>query len=235
LSSPIPPEIKRKVLVQWLQGISRDKIAGLNDIGSGTVSDIIHHAKSSDCDIDLMRQAALDMRKEALSISDLASSIRLNKILKQYCLSEEDVEEILKDIDIHCFKKNKDKKEFVKEIQKISYLAADFKVPLEDLPLHFQILEQKLQSMEAEVIAKNQQVNQTLKKYNITLEDIQEFRLKRPLFNKVTYLEKMLEQKKREFDLLLKDADDFAKENDTLKQKLKLLSKKEELNNAGQR
>ncbi|MGN6708399.1 MAG: hypothetical protein ACTHKF_03530 [Candidatus Nitrosocosmicus sp.] len=137
MSNPIPPEIKRKVLGQWLQGISRDKIANLNEIGSGTVSDIINHAKVSDCDIDLMRQTALSMRKEALSISDLASSIRLNKILKLYGIPEEDVEEILKDIDIHCFKRNKDKKEFVKEIQKISYLAADFKVPLEDLPLTF--------------------------------------------------------------------------------------------------
>ncbi|MGN6348344.1 MAG: hypothetical protein ACTHLL_01140 [Candidatus Nitrosocosmicus sp.] len=229
MSNPIPPEIKRKVLGQWLQGISRDKIANLNEIGSGTVSNIIQHAKGGDCDIDLMRQNALDMRKEEISISDLASSIRLNKILKQYGIPEEDVEEILKDIDIHCFKRNKDKKEFVKEIQKISYLAADFKVPLDDLPLHFQLLRQKLKSMEAEVIAKNQEVNQTLKQYNITLQDLQEFRLKRPLFYKVTYLQKMWEQKDREVKLALKDIDDFEQENEKLKLKLKLLSTKEEL------
>lgn len=234
MSNPIPPEIKRKVLGQWLQGISRDKIASLNDIGSGTVSDIIHHAKDSDCDIDLMRRTALSMRKEALSISDLASSIRLNKILKQYGIPEEDVEEILKDIDIHCFKKNKDKKEFVKEIQKISYLAADFKIPLEDLPLHFQLLNQKLKSLEDKVIAKSQQVNQTLKECNITLDDIQEFRLKRHLFYKVTYLENMLEQKEREVKLALKEIDDFEQENEKLKLKLKLLSK-EELNNMDQK
>src|SRR5690349_23351399 len=132
--------------------------------------------KSSNCDIDLMRRTALNMRKESLSISDLASSIRLNKLLNQYGIAEDEVEELLEDIDIHCFKKNKDKKEFVKEIQKISYLAADFKIPIEDLPLHFELLRQKLKSMEAEVIAKGQQVNQTLKEYNMTLQDIQEFR-----------------------------------------------------------
>jgi hypothetical protein len=229
VSNPIPPEIKRKVIGQWLEGISRDKIAGLNDIGSGTVSDIIHHAKDRDFDIDLMRQTALSMRKEELSISDLASSIRLNKILKQYGMPEEDVEEILKDIDIHCFKKNKDKKEFVKEIQKISYLADDFKVPVDDLQLHFQLLRKKLKSMEAEVIAKEQQVDKTLKEYKITLEDLQEFRSKRHLFNKVSYLEKMFEQKKRDFEHAFKDLEDFAKENEQLNLKLKLLSKKEEL------
>ena len=83
--------------------------------------------------------------------------------------------------------------------------------------------------MEAKVIAKSQQVNQTLKEYNMTLEDIQEFRSKRHLFYKVTYLEKTVEQKNREVDLLLKDADDFAKENEKLKLKVKLLSKKDEL------
>jgi phenylalanyl-tRNA synthetase alpha subunit len=190
LSNPIPQDIKIKVLAQWLQGISRDKIASLNSIGSGTVSEIIERMKSSDCDIDLMRRTALNMRKESLSISDLASSIRLNKILNQYGIAEDEVEELLEDIDIHCFKKNKDKKEFVKEIQKISYLAADFKIPIEDLPLHFELLRQKLKSMEAEVIAKGQQVNQTLKEYNMTLQHIQEFRSKRHLFYKVSFLEK---------------------------------------------
>jgi GGDEF domain-containing protein len=60
------------------------------------------------------------------------------------------------------------------------------------------------------------------------LKDLQEFKSKRHLFYKVTYLEKMLEQKNREFKLALKDIDDFEKENDKLKLKLKLLSKKEE-------
>jgi hypothetical protein len=229
VTNPVPQEIKVKVLAQWLQGISRDKIASLNDIGSGTVSEIILHIKNSDCDIDLMRQTALDMKKEGISISDLASSIRLNKILKQYCIAEEDVDEILNDIDIHCFKKNKDKKEFVSEIQKISYLAADFKVPLDELPLHFELLRKKLKSMEAEVIAKERQVSQTLLEYNITLKDIQEFRSKRALFNKVTYLEKTLEQKKRELAHAMKDIDDFEKENEQLNLKLKLLSNKGEI------
>jgi hypothetical protein len=233
VSNPIPQEIKIKVLTQWLQGISRDKIASLNDIGSGTVSDIIQCMKDSDCDIDLMRRTALTMKKEGISISDLSSSIRLNKILKQYCTAEEDVEEILKDIDIHCFKKNKDKKEFVNEIQNISYLAADFKVPIDELPLHFQLLRKKLNSMEAEVIAKAQQVSQTLKEYNITLKDIQEFRSKRPLFNQVTYLEKAVEQAKREKALAFKDIYGLVEENERLNLKVKILSNKEDKIKAG--
>jgi hypothetical protein len=169
------------------------------------------------------------LKKESISTFDLASSIRLNKILKQYSTTEEDVEEILKDIDIHCFKKNKDKKEFVNEIQNISYLAANFKVPLDELPLHFELLRKKLKSMEAEVIAKAQQVNQTLKEYNITLKDLDEFRSKRPLFNRLTYLEKALEQKNREFDLAMKDIDELVEENEELTLKLKLLSNKGEI------
>ncbi|MGN6622800.1 MAG: hypothetical protein ACTHKK_01490 [Candidatus Nitrosocosmicus sp.] len=83
--------------------------------------------------------------------------------------------------------------------------------------------------MEAEVIAKNQEVNQTLKQYNITLRYLQEFKSKRHLYYKVTYLEKMREQKDREVKLALKDIDDFEQENEKLKLKLKLLSTKEEL------
>jgi regulator of replication initiation timing len=61
------------------------------------------------------------------------------------------------------------------------------------------------------------------------LKDIQEFRSKRALFNKVTYLEKTLEQKKRELALAMKDIDDFEKENERLNLKLKLLSSKGEI------
>ena len=83
--------------------------------------------------------------------------------------------------------------------------------------------------MESEVIAKEHQVSQTLKEYNITLKDIQEFRSKRHLFNQVTYLEKIVEQTKRELALALKDIDGLVEENERLNLKVKLLSNRKEL------
>ena len=62
-----PPSIKIKVIREWLQGTSRNKIARDNGIGAGTVTDIHQQARNSDIpDIDLMRELALMLKKEIL-------------------------------------------------------------------------------------------------------------------------------------------------------------------------
>jgi hypothetical protein len=64
VSNPIPHKIKTKVIGEWIQGITRDKIARINGIGSGSVSVIIQQVKINDPDIDLMRLVATNLRKK---------------------------------------------------------------------------------------------------------------------------------------------------------------------------
>ncbi len=42
----VPKSIRERVIKQWLQGIPRDEISKDNDIGAGTVSDIIKDTNS---------------------------------------------------------------------------------------------------------------------------------------------------------------------------------------------
>jgi len=61
----IPPSIKTKVLIEWLQEFTRNKIAENNGIGAGTVTDIHQQARNKDIpDIDLMRELALMLKKD---------------------------------------------------------------------------------------------------------------------------------------------------------------------------
>jgi transposase len=46
MPSPIDEEIRKKVIQQWFNGLSRDKIAAENNIGAGTVSSIIANYKA---------------------------------------------------------------------------------------------------------------------------------------------------------------------------------------------
>ena len=55
MGSPIPHSLKVNVLIGWIRGISRDKIASDNNIDAWTVTNIIHHVKSNNLDIELMR------------------------------------------------------------------------------------------------------------------------------------------------------------------------------------
>lgn len=55
MGNRIPHQIKTKFLREWLQGISRDKIALDNNIGEGSVTGITQQAKNSIPDLDLLR------------------------------------------------------------------------------------------------------------------------------------------------------------------------------------
>ena len=60
----IPTSIKTKVLIEWLQEFTRNKIAENNGIGAGTVTGILQQVRNNDIpDIDLMRKLALMLKK----------------------------------------------------------------------------------------------------------------------------------------------------------------------------
>ena len=63
----IPDHIRLKVLIAWLEGVPRQQIARDNQIGTGTVSEIIKAIKEKDSDarIDVLRVTALILEEKA--------------------------------------------------------------------------------------------------------------------------------------------------------------------------
>jgi hypothetical protein len=103
----IPEPIRRKVLREWLEGLSRQQIAKDNQIGTGTVSEIINVIKEKDSEarIDILREIAGMLRRRDSSIDDFADSIRLKQFLNEIGLKEEKLEDFARHLDIHCFKR----------------------------------------------------------------------------------------------------------------------------------
>jgi hypothetical protein len=79
MPSPIEEVIKRRVIEQWLSGEARDKIAAENNIGAGTVTSIVSNYKVGleELDFNSVRQLSIEIRKQGLNWSDLASHFRL--------------------------------------------------------------------------------------------------------------------------------------------------------------
>ncbi len=98
MGPPAPYSIKVKVIKEWIQGLSRDKIAQNNGIGAGTVTSIIQQARNNMADIDLMRALALKIKKENREMNYFASTVRLKKVLERLELSEEKVEALIEEI-----------------------------------------------------------------------------------------------------------------------------------------
>jgi transposase-like protein len=81
------PTIKKQVIAQYLQGVSRDRIAADNGIGTGTVSNIIDEWKDGihGSDYESVRELAIYCKKEGVTLGDVKSALRIKNYIKQ-CL-----------------------------------------------------------------------------------------------------------------------------------------------------
>ena len=82
----VPRKIKEKVILQWIMGLSREKIARENGIGAGTVSTIIKEARGQKeyYDIDLLRAISIAIKDEGLELGELGFAIRIKKMMEEY-------------------------------------------------------------------------------------------------------------------------------------------------------
>ena len=203
----VPQSIKKRVIKQWLRGISRDQIAEDNDIGAGTVSGIIKDTKQKDIpDIDLLREVALLLKNKDLDLVVLADSIRLKKKLDDMGLNEDETESFIENINVHCFKRGLKAEEFVNTINKAVALSQNLGFPVDQLANY--ILEQQLELEELKGETEDAETKQlqVLRHYNINMDDLEEYRRNKPLVDRIRQLKEVInnlvrEIKSKEFEI----------------------------------
>jgi hypothetical protein len=177
----VPKSIKQRVIKQWLLGMSRDQIAKDNEIGAGTVTAIIKDAKQEIPDIDLLREVALVLKKYDLDLSVFASSIRLQKRLDEMGLNEDQIESLIENINIHCFKHGLTGEEFLNIVNKIVSLSQKLGIPVEQLPHYITQGKLELEKVKEKTEDAKVKLRQVLEHYNVTMDDLEEYRRNEPL------------------------------------------------------
>ena len=148
MGSKIPREIRLQAIRKWLEGKTRDLIAGELEIGSGTVSEIIKEYRRGDLDADLLREVALNLKNSGLDIQSFAPLIRLREVLEQKewlqgvrpgqqqeeenddddndidRFVEKKMESLIVTIEVFCFKQNLPLRQFFDLVYNL-YLAAE--------------------------------------------------------------------------------------------------------------
>ena len=217
MTNPTPRQIKVQVLYQWIQGIPRDKIAENNDIGRGTVTNIIKQFKTNVPDIDLMRQTALQIKKEDLEIFSFAASMRLRRLLEGLEITEDQIESLLEEINIYCFKQQITPKDFVLKINEVSGLAMDLQTQIHKLPSFINQLSSQKGKLEREIANKKQDYNQMARLHEKYVDELKEFNEKRHLLPKLNDLQQLLDNQNKTLAITSKESCDLAKENYHLK------------------
>ncbi len=201
MGNRIPPTLKKKVIQEWLQAFSRDKIALNNNIRSGAVTSIIKQSKGDIPDIDLLRETALLLKKGNLDLNHFASSIRLKNMLDKLGLGEEMVESLLEGIETHCFRYQIDEKEFVSKIDEVSKLVDNLDVPIHEIPSYIDRQREVSENLDVEISNQHKKILKLMSEYHTTKEDLEDFRSSRPLLEKIGKLEDELKAKDKEMFL----------------------------------
>jgi hypothetical protein len=226
----VPKSIRERVIKQWLQGTSRDQIAKDNDIGAGTVSSIIKEAKEEIPDIDLLRQGALVLKKNDFDLSILSSSIRIKNKLVEMGLNEDQVETLIENINIHCFKHGLTGEEFLNIVNNVCALLDNLGMPLDQLPNHIMQEQLELEQVRGEMEDVKLKEDKVLQHYNVTMNVLEEYRKNKPLVETIKSQQNKLEKAERQIQYLKKEL--CNEQNKNFRFEYSLLISEYELNEA---
>src|SRR5207245_11729566 len=81
----IADEIRERTIKQWLSGDTRAKIASDNNIGEGSVSNIVSDFNKglADSEFESIREVAVESSKQGLTLSVVGSSLRLYNLIEK--------------------------------------------------------------------------------------------------------------------------------------------------------
>jgi hypothetical protein len=206
MGGKIPNTIRRQVITQWLYGFSRDQIAKANQIGAGTVSEIIKQCKQKEypdgnySEFDLIRELAVMLKREGVDVKSFASSIRLQRKLDEKGLSEEQIESFMENVDVHCFRSGLTPEEFVNTINKISVLSDNLGIPIDEIPEYIIQEEERLKGIRQEITNLQMAQMHLLKDHSVTINTLREYERDRPVADNLVATKKELEQVIKERD-----------------------------------
>jgi hypothetical protein len=148
MPAAIDHAIKKQVIAQYLQGVSRDRIAVDNDIGAGMVSNIIDEWKKRvyDSDYESIRELSVFCKKQGITLNTLASCIRLNNYIQSLGANanESTLELLIANLANY---PDRDPARLIEAAAQIS----ESDIPLEKLEEHVRVLKEEKEMLQREI------------------------------------------------------------------------------------
>jgi hypothetical protein len=161
-------QTRRNIIRQWISGFPRDNIAEQNGIGAGTVSSIVASYKVGleQLDFDSIRQLALEIRKQGLNWSDLASHFRLYNYFIKSGASEEKVESFITNVSSNDVPPEK----VIELVNQLHEISKTDSIPLDKIPSFIERKLEEKQKIDGEI----KEADAILQSKNVNIEAINE-------------------------------------------------------------
>ena len=205
MGGKIPRNIKVKVIRQWLDGLTRERIAKKEDIGTGTVTAIINEARKEEeyNDIDLLREVAVRLKEEGIGLPVLASAIKLKRIMEENDINEDQIEPIIQEFATYCLRYKIPYDTIIKIGREALYLEQKFGVPIEKIPEYITHGKETVDSLEdqrQEILRQKQQAREELEAKQQELDTIahefEKYRKEIPSIQRIMELENELAEER---------------------------------------
>ena len=169
MPAAIDAKVKKQVINQWLSGESRDRIAVDNDIGAGTVSNIINEWKKglADSEYETIRELAVFSKKQGLNLGEHASSVRLRNYIEKLGANQDQIESFIANL-----ANSPEPEKLIDVANQVAHLSRSESIPLEDLEGHVKQKEEEKQRLEEEI----KQTRAILESTNVEMETINEYK-----------------------------------------------------------
>jgi hypothetical protein len=168
MPAAIPDEIRNRAIKQWFSGDTRVKIASDNNIGEGSVTNIVSDFNKglADSEFQSIREYVVESRKQGLTLSDLGPSLRLYNYIKKLGANPDQIESLITNL------ANSDQPENLIDIaNQVAQLSRSESIPLDGLVGHVKQMKEEKQMFEEEI----QQGRATLARTNVDIETISEY------------------------------------------------------------
>jgi hypothetical protein len=136
-------------------------------------------------------------------LSVFAPSIRIKNKLDEMGLNEDQVETLIDNGNIHCFKRGLTDEKYFNIVDKVCALTDNLEMPLDELPNH--IMQQELEKVERETKDAKLKQHQVLQRYDVNMNDLDEYRRNKPLVETIKSQQNKLEKAKAQIQYLKKE------------------------------
>jgi DNA-binding transcriptional MerR regulator len=135
-----------------------------------------------------------------VDVYTFASSIRLQRKLDEKELNEEQIESLIENVDVHCFRRGVKPEELINTINKISVLSDNLGIPIDEIPEYIRQEEERLKEIRQDITDLQIAKMQVLQDHNVTINTLLEYERNKPLADNLTATKMELEKVKKERD-----------------------------------
>jgi hypothetical protein len=212
MGGKIPREIKEKVIREWLRGTRRETIAENNDLAVGSISNIVKDAslQVEYHDMVLFRHLAVILNENGLEPVIVGFAIRLLKIMEYNGIDLNQVEPIISDFAIYCFKHQISFDKLIQSGYVALSLENELGVPVKNLPDHIIREKETLNDLIDKSQKQLRMLRDAQSEYETIKNEVEEYKLKYPLVVRNMELEKELDETKekcKDYKQILNEAE----------------------------